>query len=49
MLGRTGCVNDLFDAPPSLFDHHIDHVMTNSPRQVRMLSSKAQPVGQPNR
>ena len=33
------CVNDLFNAPPSLFDHHIDHVMTNSPRQVRLLSS----------
>ena len=33
------CVNDLFNAPPTQFDHHIDHVMTNTPKQVRMLSS----------
>ena len=29
------CVSDLFTSPPSEFDHHIDHVMTNTPRKVR--------------
>jgi endonuclease/exonuclease/phosphatase family metal-dependent hydrolase len=33
------CVNDLFAAPASQFDHHIDHVMTHSPQQVKLLSS----------
>jgi len=33
------CVNDLFTAPPSQFDHHIDHVMTRSPKQVKLLRS----------
>jgi endonuclease/exonuclease/phosphatase family metal-dependent hydrolase len=33
------CVPDLFTSPPSEFDHHIDHVMTNSPKQVKLLSS----------
>jgi len=33
------CVNDLFTAPPSQFDHHIDHVLTRSPKQVKLLRS----------
>ena len=33
------CVNDLFAAPASQFDHHIDHVLTNSPSKVKLLAS----------
>jgi endonuclease/exonuclease/phosphatase family metal-dependent hydrolase len=33
------CVNDLFAAPASQFDHHIDHVMTQSPSKVKLLAS----------
>ena len=33
------CVNDLFSAPPSQFDHHIDHVMTRTPKRVKLLNS----------
>jgi endonuclease/exonuclease/phosphatase family metal-dependent hydrolase len=33
------CVNDLFAAPPSQFDHHIDHVLTNSPDKVKLIAS----------
>jgi endonuclease/exonuclease/phosphatase family metal-dependent hydrolase len=33
------CVNDLFSAPASQFDHHIDHVLTSSPAKVKMLGS----------
>lgn len=31
------CVSDLFTSPPSEFDHHIDHVMTDTPRKVKLL------------
>jgi len=33
------CVNDLFSAPASQFDHHIDHVLTSSPGKVKLLAS----------
>jgi endonuclease/exonuclease/phosphatase family metal-dependent hydrolase len=34
------CVNDLFNAPASQFDHHIDHVLTNSPGKVKLKASR---------
>jgi endonuclease/exonuclease/phosphatase family metal-dependent hydrolase len=40
------CVNDLFDAPASQFDHHIDHVMTSSPAKVEMLASSVTGLSQ---
>jgi hypothetical protein len=33
------CVNDMFAAPSSQFDHHIDHVLTNTPSDVKLLAS----------
>jgi endonuclease/exonuclease/phosphatase family metal-dependent hydrolase len=33
------CVNDLFSAPATQFDHHIDHVLTSSPAKVKPLAS----------
>ena len=34
------CVSDLFTAPPSEFDHQVDHVMTDaSKRKIKLLNS----------
>ena len=40
------CVNDLFSAPATQFDHHIDHVMTNTPAKVKMLASSVTGLAQ---
>lgn len=39
------CVSDLFTSPPSEFDHHIDHVMTDTPRKVKLLRRGSGPTG----
>ena len=33
------CVNNLFTAPPTQFDHHIDHVMTNMGKKAKLVNS----------
>jgi endonuclease/exonuclease/phosphatase family metal-dependent hydrolase len=40
------CVNDLFSAPATQFDHHIDHVMTSSPSKVKLLNSSVTGLAQ---
>jgi endonuclease/exonuclease/phosphatase family metal-dependent hydrolase len=30
---RSCCVSDLFNSPPAEFDHQVDHVMTNMPKE----------------
>ena len=42
------CVNDLFTAPPSQFDHQVDHVMTNAGDQVRLVHSAVTGLTQVN-
>jgi hypothetical protein len=41
-------VNDLFTAPPSQFDHQVDHVMTNAGDQVRLVHSAVTGLTQVN-
>ena len=34
------CVSDLFNAPPSEFDHQVDHILSNKPnKKVKLLKS----------
>lgn len=38
----TCCVSNVFTAPPSEFDHQVDHIMTNQPKsKVKLVNSSA--------
>ena len=42
------CVSDLFSAPPTEFDHQVDHVMTNRPKKVKLVGSSVTGLEQVN-
>jgi Endonuclease/Exonuclease/phosphatase family len=42
------CVNNLFTAPPSQFDHQVDHVVTNMGNKAKLVNSSVTGLEQVN-
>jgi endonuclease/exonuclease/phosphatase family metal-dependent hydrolase len=43
------CVSDMFTAPPSEFDHQVDHIMSNQPKsKVKLVNSSVTGLEQAN-
>ena len=42
------CVNNLFTAPPSQFDHQVDHVVTNMGNKAKLVNSTVTGLEQVN-